>query len=61
LTSGEDREVDLLVMAWGASQFIYAEGQESQRLPDWMMGHRRGMSISVALHTLKWTTTSRAL
>jgi transposase len=42
LTSGEDREVDLLVMAWGASQFIYAEGQESQRLPDWMMGHRRG-------------------
>ena len=40
--SGQDREVELLVMAWGASQYIYAEGQESQRLPDWIMGHRRG-------------------
>jgi transposase len=42
LCSGQDREVELLVMAWGASQYIYAEGQESQRLPDWIMGHRRG-------------------
>ena len=40
--TGEDREVELLVMAWGLSQYIYAEGQESQRLPDWINGHRRG-------------------
>jgi transposase len=29
-------------MAWGASHYIYAEGQESQRLADWITGHRRG-------------------
>lgn len=40
--TGLDREVELLVMAWGLSQCIYAEGQESQRLPDWINGHRRG-------------------
>jgi transposase len=40
--SGQDREVELLVMAWGASQYIYAEAHESQALPDWIMGHRRG-------------------
>ena len=39
--SGKDHEVELLVMAWGLSQFIYAEGQESQRLPEWITGHRR--------------------
>lgn len=42
LQSGQDREVELFVMAWGASQYLYAEAQESQRLPDWIMGHRRG-------------------
>jgi transposase len=42
LHSGQDREVELLVMAWGASHFIYAEGQETQRLRDWITGHRRG-------------------
>ena len=42
LQSGQDREVELFVMAWGASHYIYAEAQESQRLPDWIMGHRRG-------------------
>lgn len=42
ILTGQDREVELLVMAWGASQYIYAEGQESQRLPDWITGHRRG-------------------
>lgn len=42
MRTGQDREVELLVMAWGASQYIYAEAQESQRLPDWIMGHRRG-------------------
>jgi transposase len=42
IQTGQAREVELLVMAWGASQYIYAEAQESQRLPDWIMGHRRG-------------------
>jgi transposase len=42
LHTGEDREVELLVMAWGASQHVYGEAQESQTLPDWIMGHRRG-------------------
>jgi transposase len=42
LHTGQDGEVDLLVMAWGASHYIYAEAQESQQLPDWIMGHRRG-------------------
>lgn len=40
--SGQDREAELLVMAWGASQYVYAEAHESQCLPDWIMGHRRG-------------------
>jgi transposase len=42
LRTGQDREVELLVMAWGASQYVYAEAHESQQLPDWIMGHRRG-------------------
>jgi transposase len=28
-------------MAWGASHLIYAEAQDSQKLPDWTMGHVR--------------------
>ncbi len=40
--TGEDREVQLLVMAWGLSHFVYAEAQQSQALPDWIMGHQRG-------------------
>ncbi|MFW6254973.1 MAG: IS21 family transposase [Chitinivibrionales bacterium] len=40
--TGEDREVELLIMCWGASQYTYAEAHESQKLPDWIMGHRRG-------------------
>jgi len=40
--TGEEREVELLVMAWGASQYVYAEAQESQQLHCWIMGHRRG-------------------
>lgn len=42
LLSGQDRDVELLVMAWGASQYVYSEAHESQALPDWIMGHRRG-------------------
>jgi transposase len=44
IRTGEDRPVDLLVMAWGVSQYIYAEAEESQRLPDWIMGHCRGFA-----------------
>jgi transposase len=40
--SGEDRSVELLIMAWGASQYVYVEAQESQSSPDWLEGHRRG-------------------
>jgi transposase len=40
--TGEDREVELLVMSWGVSHFTYAEAHETQSLPDWIMGHRRG-------------------
>lgn len=40
--TGEDREVELLVMSWGFSQYSYVEAHESQSLPDWIMGHRRG-------------------
>jgi hypothetical protein len=32
---------ELFVMAWGASSFIYAEAQDSQKLSDWTMGHVR--------------------
>lgn len=42
MRTGEEREVELLVMAWGASQYVYVEAQESQQLPQWIMGHRRG-------------------
>lgn len=40
-TSGEDRPVELIVMAWGASQYLYAEAQESQENKCWIMGHVR--------------------
>ncbi|MBD3320853.1 MAG: IS21 family transposase [Chitinivibrionales bacterium] len=42
IRTGEDQAVELFVMAWGASHYIYAEAHESQQLPDWTMGHRRG-------------------
>jgi transposase len=37
--SGEDSPVELLVTAWGASQYLYAEAQESQANKCWNMGH----------------------
>jgi transposase len=40
--SGLDEPVELLVMAWGLSQYLYAEAQRSQQLPQWIMGHVRG-------------------
>lgn len=39
--SGGAKEVELFVMVWGASNFIYAEAQESQTLPNWLGGHAR--------------------
>ena len=39
--TGEDRPVELFVMAWGASHYLYAEAQESQGLECWTMGHVR--------------------
>jgi len=42
--SGEVRPVDLFVMVWGASNFTYAEAQESQALPHWLGGHARAFS-----------------
>jgi len=39
--TGEVTPKELFVMAWGASSFIYAEAQDSQKLSDWTMGHVR--------------------
>ena len=39
--TGEVRKAELLVMAWGASNFTYAEAQESQKVACWTMGHVR--------------------
>ena len=40
--AGEKKEVELFVMAWGASHYLYAEAQQSQKSKDWIMGHVRG-------------------
>jgi transposase len=40
--TGLDEPVELLVMAWGFSQYLYAEAQRNQQLPHWTMGHVRG-------------------
>jgi transposase len=39
--TGVDTPVELFVMAWGASHYLYAEAQESQGLECWTMGHVR--------------------
>ena len=39
--TGEVREVELFVASWGASHYTYAEAQESQKLPCFLMGHVR--------------------
>jgi transposase len=39
--TGLDEPVELLVMAWGFSHYLYAEGQRNQQLPNWTMGHVR--------------------
>lgn len=39
--SGEIRKVEIFVSAWGASQYLYVEAQESQKKEDWLMGQAR--------------------
>jgi transposase len=39
--TGEWKPVELFVMAWGASHYLYAEAQPSQELEHWIMGHVR--------------------
>ena len=39
--TGEVVAVELFVMVWGASNYTYAEAQESQSLPNWLGGHAR--------------------
>lgn len=40
--TGEIQKVELFVMCWGASNYIYVEAHPTQRLEDWLMGHVRG-------------------
>ncbi len=40
--TGGIRYVELFVMAWGASHYLYAEAQPTQELRHWIMGHVRG-------------------
>jgi transposase len=40
--TGEIKPVDLFVIAWGASHYLYAEAQESQQQRNFIMGHVRG-------------------
>jgi transposase len=42
--TGEIKDVDLFVMCWGYSQYIYAEAQPSQKLKHWIGGHVRAFS-----------------
>lgn len=39
--TGEIKTVELFVMCWGFSQYIYAEAQEDQKKMSWAMGHVR--------------------
>lgn len=41
-STGEDRRKELFVMVWPASNFVFAEAQDSQKMSDWTMGHVRG-------------------
>jgi len=40
-STGEIQDVELLVLCWGCSHYIYAEAQPSQELKYWIMGHVR--------------------
>lgn len=43
--TGEVKPVELFIMAWGASHYLYAEAQESQSLQNWIMGHVRAFEF----------------
>ena len=45
-SSGEVHGQELFVMVWACSGLCYCEAQESQKLPDWTMGHVRGFEYS---------------
>lgn len=38
-------EVELFVMCWGYSQYIYAEAHENQKKENWVMGHVRAFEF----------------
>lgn len=42
--TGEVKPVEIFVMVFGASNYTYAEAQESQSLPNWLGGHARAFS-----------------
>lgn len=42
--TGELKPVDIFVMVLGASNYTYAEAQESQALPNWLGGHVRAFT-----------------
>ena len=42
--TGEVKTVEIFVMVLGASNFTYAEAQESQALPHWLGGHARAFA-----------------
>ena len=43
--TGEITEVELFVMCWGYSNYIYAEAQPSQEHEHWIMGHVRAFKF----------------
>lgn len=42
--TGEVKPVEIFVMVFGASNYTYAEAQESQTLPNWLGGHARAFA-----------------
>jgi transposase len=44
LETGEVKSVEIFVLVLGASNYTYAEAQESQALPNWLGGHARAFA-----------------
>ena len=42
--TGEVTPVEIFVLVFGASNYLYAEAQESQALPNWLGGHARAFA-----------------
>lgn len=51
-TGKVDREAEIFVMCWGASQYTYVEAQNSQQQEDWIMGHARGFDYFEAVSSV---------